>query len=142
RSSTEPAPDSMRRPPLTTVTPAPASRRVTELIEQPARPVKVGDHRPTPEAPEIQYTNRSARQSDFTPRGKGGLPMSPPHPARIVDDLLRQQRPIESRELGVVDQQEDDVSRAYGLIQLGESDIVPSLELIGQAVDIGFDRHN
>src|SRR5699024_3192623 len=139
----EPAPEYMRRIERTFVAPGHACSRVTEMIEELDRPVKMGDHRPTPEAPEIQYTNSSARQSDFPPGARAAyLCHPPPHPARIVDDLLRQQRPIESRELGVVDQQEDDVSRAYGLIQLGESDIVPSLELIGQAVDIGFDRHN
>jgi CDP-glycerol glycerophosphotransferase (TagB/SpsB family) len=53
----EPAPEYMRRIERTFVTPGHACSRVTEMIEELDRPVKIGDHRPTPEAPEIQYTN-------------------------------------------------------------------------------------
>ena len=53
----EPAPEYMRRIERTFVAPGHACSRVTEMIEELDRPVKIGDHRPTPEAPEIQYTN-------------------------------------------------------------------------------------
>jgi len=53
----EPAPEYMRRIERTFVAPGHSCSRVTEMIEDLDRPVKTGDHRPTPEAPEIQYTN-------------------------------------------------------------------------------------
>ncbi|WP_209325002.1 bifunctional glycosyltransferase/CDP-glycerol:glycerophosphate glycerophosphotransferase [Brevibacterium renqingii] len=53
----EPAPEYMRRIERTFVAPGHACSRVTEMIEELDRPVKIGDHRPTPEAPEIQYSN-------------------------------------------------------------------------------------
>ncbi|GAA1854087.1 bifunctional glycosyltransferase/CDP-glycerol:glycerophosphate glycerophosphotransferase [Brevibacterium marinum] len=53
----EPAPEYMRRIERTFVTPGHACSRVTEMIEELDHPVCIGDHRPTPKAPEIQYTN-------------------------------------------------------------------------------------
>lgn len=53
----EPAPEYRRRIERTFVTPGRACSRVTEMIEELDHPVCIGDHRPTPKAPEIQYTN-------------------------------------------------------------------------------------
>ncbi|WP_167193751.1 bifunctional glycosyltransferase/CDP-glycerol:glycerophosphate glycerophosphotransferase [Brevibacterium pigmentatum] len=53
----DPGPEYLRRIERTFVTPGRACSRVTEMIEELDRPVNIGDHRPTPEAPQIQYTN-------------------------------------------------------------------------------------
>lgn len=53
----QPAAKYMGRIEHTFVTPGHACSRVAEMIEEFDRPVTVGDHRPTPEAPEIQYSN-------------------------------------------------------------------------------------
>lgn len=53
----EPGPDYMRRIERTFVEPGHACSRVTKMIEDLDRPVAIGEHRPTPKAPEIQYFN-------------------------------------------------------------------------------------
>src|SRR5699024_8315627 len=65
-----------------------------------------------------------------------------PNSTSVIDDLLGQQGLVETRELGMVDQHEDDVGRAHSLVQLGEGDIVPIFELVGQFADVGFDGHD
>lgn len=53
----DPAPVYMERIERTFIEPGHACSRVAEMIEELDRPVRIGDHRPTPRAPEIQYSN-------------------------------------------------------------------------------------
>lgn len=53
----DPAPEYLERIERTFIKPGRACSAVTEMIESLDRPVAVGDHRPTPQAPQIQYLN-------------------------------------------------------------------------------------
>lgn len=53
----DPAPEYRKRIERTFIKPGRACSAVTEMIESLDRPVAVGDHRPTPQAPQIQYLN-------------------------------------------------------------------------------------
>lgn len=50
---------------------------------------------------------------------------SVPHASGVVDDLLGELRTVDAAELGVVDEQQDDVRGLHSIVEIGEGDIGP-----------------